>query len=291
MTATEPVSEPRGALRQARLVVGAAAAFVLGGIFMKASAGLTDAAATSGFLLCFLAGAWMQAVAMKDSEMGVTYLVIIGLECVLAFACGTLLFAEAASLLKILAVALIIAGISMLNGALETVVSTRGAFTARLAIVVLGSLAMFALVAPSASIEAARLGAADATRLSQMLTPGHVLTEFAQALSALGTAPSYAALVLAAALAFVVGGICMKLSHGATIALPTAAFLACFVAGASLQGMAMTDAEMGVTYLIIVGLECVLAFAAGTLLFRERLAIDKLMGVALIVTGIIALRA
>ena len=47
----------------------------------------------------------------------------------------------------------------------------------------------------------------------------------------------------------------------------------------------MKHGEMGVSYVFILGLEAVLAFAIGASLFRESVSALKLVGVALIVTG------
>jgi small multidrug resistance pump/quaternary ammonium compound-resistance protein SugE len=48
---------------------------------------------------------------------------------------------------------------------------------------------------------------------------------------------------------------------------------------------------MGVSYVFILGLEAVLAFAIGALLFREAVSAPKLLGVALIIGGFALLHA
>ena len=60
---------------------------------------------------------------MKHGEMGVTYVFILGLEAVLAFAIGALIFREAVSAPKLLGVALIIGGFALLHA--STTVGTR----------------------------------------------------------------------------------------------------------------------------------------------------------------------
>jgi len=98
-------------------------------------------------------------------------------------------------------------------------------------------------------------------------------------------------LSLVAALCFVAGGAVMKLSSGFARLGPGAAALALFLAGAVAQTMAMKHGEMGVSYVFILGLEAVLAFAIGVLLFREAVSAPKLLGVALIIGGFALLHA
>jgi multidrug transporter EmrE-like cation transporter len=57
----------------------------------------------------------LQAIAMKKLEMAVTYIFVLGLESVLAFLLGVLVFRESASLGRIVAVSLVTAGIILLN--------------------------------------------------------------------------------------------------------------------------------------------------------------------------------
>lgn len=98
-------------------------------------------------------------------------------------------------------------------------------------------------------------------------------------------------LMAAAAAAFTIGGVLMKWSDGMTRGWYTAAFLACFVAGAVAQAAVMRDNEMGTVYLIVVGLECVLAFALGAVVFGEPLRMSRLVAAGLITGGVILLRA
>lgn len=98
-------------------------------------------------------------------------------------------------------------------------------------------------------------------------------------------------LSLVAALCFVAGGAFMKLSSGFARPMPGVAALALFLVGAVAQTLAMKHGEMGVAYVFILGLEAVLAFAIGALLFRESVSAAKLLGVALIVGGFALLHA
>jgi multidrug transporter EmrE-like cation transporter len=93
----------------------AALFFTVGGIFMKRADGLRHAVPTMMFLLLFAAGAAVQSQAMRGAQMGITYVVVLGLEAALAVAFGTVLFAEPLTLRKIAAVVLIVGGIALLR--------------------------------------------------------------------------------------------------------------------------------------------------------------------------------
>jgi multidrug transporter EmrE-like cation transporter len=99
-------------------------------------------------------------------------------------------------------------------------------------------------------------------------------------------------LVLAslAALFFTVGGIFMKRADGLHDRPATALFLLLFGVGAVIQSLAMRGAELGATYIVVLGLEAALALAFGTLLFGEPITLPKVGGVLLIFGGIALLR-
>jgi quaternary ammonium compound-resistance protein SugE len=96
------------------LTLGAAVAFALGGLCMKSSAGMTRLGPTLLFYLLFAAGASVQALTLRKSDLGVAYLFVLGLEAVLAFGFGWWFFAEACSWWKVLGVAAIVAGLALL---------------------------------------------------------------------------------------------------------------------------------------------------------------------------------
>ena len=64
-------------------------------------------------------------------------------------------------------------------------------------------------------------------------------------------------LPVAAAAAFAFGGVCMKYSEGLTRPVPSALLFVLFCAGAAAQTLAMRHAEMGATYILVLGLESV----------------------------------
>ncbi len=96
-------------------LVLASVCFAAGGIFMKLSAGVSRVAPAAAFLVLFVAGALLQALAMRRADLGVAYVFVLGLEAVLAFAFSVALFRESASPARIAAVVLIVAGIVLLR--------------------------------------------------------------------------------------------------------------------------------------------------------------------------------
>jgi multidrug transporter EmrE-like cation transporter len=102
----------------------------------------------------------------------------------------------------------------------------------------------------------------------------------------------YFLMAIGAALAFTVGGIFMQKSQGLSQLVPTMLVYACFVFGASLQTLAMhKSGVMGITYVLVVGLEAVLAVIFGAVFFQEDYSPFKLAGVGLITIGVICLRS
>jgi multidrug transporter EmrE-like cation transporter len=100
----------------------------------------------------------------------------------------------------------------------------------------------------------------------------------------------FAGTVILAALFFTVGGIFMKLSDGLTKFWPTTIVFILFVGGAALQALAMKREDLAVTYLMVVGLEAILAFLFGVLVFSESYTPVRIAGVSLIALGIVSLR-
>ncbi len=97
------------------LMILAAFLFAGGGLFMKASDGLTKLAPSAAVFLCFCAGAACQALAMKRREMSTVYILVLGLEAVAAFALSVIILGEKASGPKLCALVLIISGIALLE--------------------------------------------------------------------------------------------------------------------------------------------------------------------------------
>jgi multidrug transporter EmrE-like cation transporter len=99
----------------------------------------------------------------------------------------------------------------------------------------------------------------------------------------------YLIMVVIAAFAYTLGGMYMKLSKGLSELGPSLLVYFFLIAGASIEAIAMHNSSLGITYLFVVGLEFILAFLFGALLFRENYSQGSLLGVSLIVAGIILL--
>ena len=93
----------------------AALSFSIGGYFMKLSAGLTQFRPTVLVFTFFAIGAGLQTIAMRDQQMAVTYIVVLGLEAVTAFSLGVFFLKEGSSLAKLAGVGLVLAGIVVLR--------------------------------------------------------------------------------------------------------------------------------------------------------------------------------
>lgn len=98
------------------------------------------------------------------------------------------------------------------------------------------------------------------------------------------------ALYSLAATLYVVGGVFMKYSAGLTRWLPALALVVVFGAGALIQAWAMKQEALGSSYVVVLGLEALLAVIAGYFLFAEQMTPKMISGVVLVVLGIILLR-
>jgi len=94
---------------------------------------------------------------------------------------------------------------------------------------------------------------------------------------------------LSAAL-YVMGGVFMKQSAGLTRWLPAVALVVVFGAGALIQAWAMKQEALGSSYVVVLGLEALLAVFAGYFLFAEQMTGKMTSGVVFVVLGIILLR-
>jgi small multidrug resistance pump/quaternary ammonium compound-resistance protein SugE len=97
------------------LVVSAALLYSVGGCFMKLSRGLIEVVPTALVFVCFVVGAALQTLSMKNEAMTVTYVIVLGLEAVTAYLLGTLVLHEPTTLSKLAGIVLIVAGIALLK--------------------------------------------------------------------------------------------------------------------------------------------------------------------------------
>lgn len=93
-------------------------------------------------------------------------------------------------------------------------------------------------------------------------------------------------LLAAAALTFSTGGLCMKASDGLTRLWPSIGVFTTFSLGAALQALAMRQAGMAVTYVLVLGLEAATAFLLGALFLGEQFTLTKLFALVCILAGI-----
>jgi multidrug transporter EmrE-like cation transporter len=97
------------------LLILASLLFATGGLFMKLSLGLTRLTPSLFVFLFFCAGAACQAIAMRRADMGVAYVFVLGLEAVAAFLISVFALNESATVSRVAAVVLIVAGIVLLE--------------------------------------------------------------------------------------------------------------------------------------------------------------------------------
>lgn len=96
-------------------LVIAAVAFSVGGLLMKLSAGLTRPAETAGFLVLFLAGAVVQTLGMRRTDLSVAYIFVLGLEAALTVLFSVWYLKENCPPQRVAAIVLIVAGIAWLR--------------------------------------------------------------------------------------------------------------------------------------------------------------------------------
>ncbi|HEY9620050.1 MAG TPA: SMR family transporter [Crinalium sp.] len=95
--------------------IGAAFSFTIGGVFMQLSEGLSKPFFSLMVYLMFAVGASFQAIATHYSGMGLTYIVVLGLEAILALLFSIFLFQEGCSALKLAGVFLVVVGVIFLR--------------------------------------------------------------------------------------------------------------------------------------------------------------------------------
>jgi multidrug transporter EmrE-like cation transporter len=96
---------------------------------------------------------------------------------------------------------------------------------------------------------------------------------------------------MSAALSFAIGGMLMQLSEGFSKPLPSLLVYLCFAIGASLQIYVTNNSSVGITYILVLGLEAILVFLMSNFLFKEPYSILKVAGIILVVVGVIFLRS
>jgi multidrug transporter EmrE-like cation transporter len=93
-----------------------------------------------------------------------------------------------------------------------------------------------------------------------------------------------------AAIAYAIGGVCMKLSAGFARPLPSLMLFVLFAIGATLQTWGMRRADLGVAYIMVLGLEAIVALVLSIVFLGESSSVSRIAAVALVIVGIIWLR-
>jgi small multidrug resistance pump len=96
---------------------------------------------------------------------------------------------------------------------------------------------------------------------------------------------------MTAATCYTAGGIFIKLSQGLTQLLPTLLLFISICIGAVIQSLVVRHMQLGVSYIMILGLEATLALRGSVVIFREGLSQLKILGVVLVLGGIGCLQA
>jgi small multidrug resistance pump len=97
-------------------------------------------------------------------------------------------------------------------------------------------------------------------------------------------------MAMAAAIAYTIGGIFMKLSSGLSVFTPSFLVYLCFGIGASLQTLLTAQSQLGVSYILVLGLESVLAALFGAIFFKEVYSVPAMVGIGFVVAGVTILR-
>ena len=97
------------------LLLLASALYAVGGLFMKLSRGMSEVGPTVGFLSLFVGGAMVQALAMRRTDLGVSYVFVLGVEALLATALSAVYLQERYPPSRIAAIALVLIGILWLR--------------------------------------------------------------------------------------------------------------------------------------------------------------------------------
>ncbi|PSB27496.1 DMT family transporter [Stenomitos frigidus] len=101
----------------------------------------------------------------------------------------------------------------------------------------------------------------------------------------------YVLMAAATAVLYTVGGVFMKLSAGFSQVIPTGMVYLFFLAGVSLQTHITNNAHLGITYMLVLGLEAVSAVLFSILIFKESYTPLTIVGIFFIVLGTVFLRA
>lgn len=95
---------------------------------------------------------------------------------------------------------------------------------------------------------------------------------------------------LLASLAYAAGGVFMKSSDAFRQLGASLAVFACFGLAATAQTFAMKHQDLGVGYVLVLGLEAIAAVVLGAVVFREPVTVMRVCGIALVLGGMFCLK-
>jgi multidrug transporter EmrE-like cation transporter len=94
---------------------GAAIIFAIGGIFMKLSLGLSQPIYSVIVFGCFGLGVILQTLVINKTDLGSSYISILGLEAVVTLFFSIWLFKEQFNIVKLIGIAAIVMGVALLR--------------------------------------------------------------------------------------------------------------------------------------------------------------------------------
>jgi multidrug transporter EmrE-like cation transporter len=97
-------------------------------------------------------------------------------------------------------------------------------------------------------------------------------------------------MVIAASVAFGVGGAFMKSSDGFSRVVPSIGVLVLFVVGAVFLTRAVRSQGLSAAYILGLGIEVLVSVGLGRYLYDERLTPFQLLGAMLIIAGVATVR-
>jgi multidrug transporter EmrE-like cation transporter len=95
--------------------------------------------------------------------------------------------------------------------------------------------------------------------------------------------------LLIASVAYATGGLFMKFSEGLTRPIPVVIFALLFLTGAALQALGMKRADLGMAYILVLGIEAGMAAIMSVFVLHENLSIARAAAILVIIAGVIML--
>jgi multidrug transporter EmrE-like cation transporter len=95
--------------------------------------------------------------------------------------------------------------------------------------------------------------------------------------------------LLIASAAYATGGLFMKFSEGLTRPIPVMIFASLFLTGAALQTLGMRRTDLGMAYILVLGLEAGIAAILSVFVLHEDLSIMRAAAILIILIGVIML--